>query len=155
MGQCRAKSRLLSAVLWIADRPGCYRLSCAGALLLNVPIWQRCHRGYKQCYQPRGRHALAIALVMMRTAVLCLSCTMGMIPGHHTTAWCPLSGCLLQQGHVSLFLFLYLLSFFAVGSWPVRYFILVFFIPSVTPAMVVQLSMYGLAMSGSVLFMAC
>ena len=55
---------------------------------------------------------------------------------------------------MSLFLFLYLLRFFAVGSWPVRYFIRVFFIPSVTPAMVVQLSMYGLAMSGSVFFMA-
>ena len=59
---------------------------------------------------------------------------------------------------MSLFLFLYLLRFLAVGSWPVRYFIRVFFIPSVTPAMVVQLSTtairYGLAMSGSVLFMA-
>ena len=55
---------------------------------------------------------------------------------------------------MSLFLLLYLSRFFAVGSWPVRYFVRIVFIPSVNPAMVVQLSMYGLAMSGSVLFIA-
>ena len=73
---------------------------------------------------------------------------------HQATTWCPPSGCFLQQGHMLLLHLPYLCRFLAVSSCPVRYFTLsLFFVPSVIPLTVTQVSMYLSALQGSAVCM--